>query len=301
MACKREALGCIAGVQEVISYLSGETSSEDTSNGMDDDTGWPDSDPASWGWGEEEAMDTSPTTEQTPAGAGAATDPDWLDAAAVAVSPLGDVLAVATDQRVVLLNGQWDSESSQSRFTVSARLEAPEAVPVTSLLCLPLASNQRSSSGAADWTCLVVGQQSGHLVFYTEDGSLLFRQRLHESSVLSVSCSSRQVSPTVEDELTVVFEDAVVMLDGFSLYQTLRACRNQLARVRAGGGGGLEVPPLARSKWELRLQQRLETAENVGFRSTALFDHLLQQSLHRPGGTVSSGTVPAGSLLVTTG
>ena len=64
-------------------------------------------------------------------------------------------------------SAQWDSESSQSRFVVSALLEAPEA-PVTSLLCLPLASNQRSSSGAADWTCLVVGQQSGHLTFYTE-------------------------------------------------------------------------------------------------------------------------------------
>ena len=74
-----------------------------------------------------------------------------------------------------------------------------------------------------------------------------------------------------------------------------------LAAVRAGGGGGLEVPPLACTRWELRMQQRLETAENVGFRSTSLFDHLLQQSLQRPNGTVGSGTVPAGSLLVTTG
>ena len=63
-----------------------------------------------------------------------------------------------------------------------------------------------------------------------QDGSQLFRQRLHETAVLSVSCSSRQVSPAAEEELTVVFEDAVAVLDGFSLYQTLRACRNQLAR-----------------------------------------------------------------------
>ena len=50
--------------------------------------------------------------------------------------------------------------------------------------------------------------------------------------MLSVSCSSHQVSPGVEDELTAVFEDAVAILDGFGLYQTLRACRNQLARGR---------------------------------------------------------------------
>ena len=71
--------------------------------------------------------------------------------------------------------------------------------------------------------------------------------------------------------------------------------------MRAGGGGGLEVPPLALTKWELRLQQRLETAANVGFRSASLLDHLTQTSLRRPGGSVRSAAVPAGSLLVTTG
>ena len=52
-------------------------------------------------------MDPSPPTAvDPPPPAAASSDPDWLDAATVAVSPLGDVLAVATDRRVVLMSGE---------------------------------------------------------------------------------------------------------------------------------------------------------------------------------------------------
>ncbi|XP_037084736.1 rab3 GTPase-activating protein non-catalytic subunit-like [Pollicipes pollicipes] len=193
---------------------------------MTKDKDWQEeADPASWGWGEEESHPQPEQVKSSPVEAG----PDWLKSACVAISPLGDMLAVASGHHVVLLSGQWDSDADQWRFAVSAWLEVQQA-DVTCLLCLPLASHRRSSSGAADWTCLVVGDDAGHLAFYTEDGSLLFRQRLHESAVLSVSCCSRQVSAAAEEELTAVLEDVVVVLDGFALYQTLRACRNQLAR-----------------------------------------------------------------------
>ena len=53
-------------------------------------------------------MDTSPHSDQTPQ-TPQTTDPDWLDAATVAVSPLGDVLAAATERRVVLMAGKGGS------------------------------------------------------------------------------------------------------------------------------------------------------------------------------------------------
>lgn len=31
------------------------------------------------------------------------------------------------------------------------------------------------------------------------------------------------------DEVTILYEDAIILLEGFSLFQTLRACRSQVA------------------------------------------------------------------------
>ncbi|KAH3851377.1 hypothetical protein DPMN_093857 [Dreissena polymorpha] len=39
---------------------------------------------------------------------------------------------------------------------------------VTSLLCLPLASQKMSTQGAPDWTCVLVGLSSGFVRIYTE-------------------------------------------------------------------------------------------------------------------------------------
>ena len=63
-------------------------------------------------------MDTSQTPEPSPcASAGPGAGPDWLDVATVAISPLGDMLAVATDRRVVLLSGEgiWEGAGDEDK------------------------------------------------------------------------------------------------------------------------------------------------------------------------------------------
>ena len=64
---------------------------------------------------------------------------------------------------------------------------------------------------------------------------MLLHQLLHEDPVLKVKCQTWQ--PDVSfinfeqvEELVILYPTSLVIIDGFSLYQSLRGCRNQLAR-----------------------------------------------------------------------
>ncbi|KAG8240001.1 hypothetical protein J437_LFUL018219 [Ladona fulva] len=106
---------------------------------------------------------------------------------------------------------------------------------ITSVICLPLESVGRSSQHAVDWTCVVVGFTSGQVRFYTENGSLMVSELFHEEPVVSLKCHSYRPSSfpgEVEycEEFIITYLSAVVHLDGFALFQTLRGCRSHLAR-----------------------------------------------------------------------
>jgi len=62
-------------------------------------------------------------------------------------------------------------------------------------------------------------------------------QTLHDSPVVDLKCRTEDPGSFNtknvawhKDELTVLFANALVNIDGLSLFQTLRACRNQLAK-----------------------------------------------------------------------
>ena len=65
----------------------------------------------------------------------------------------------------------------------------------------------------------------------------MISELLHESPVLELQCrtsdtkfnASYNGSAEHHDELTILYADSLISLDGFSLFQTLRACRSQLA------------------------------------------------------------------------
>ena len=70
-----------------------------------------------------------------------------------------------------------------------------------------------------------------------QSGGLLISELFHESPVLEFGCRTSDTKfnkayngcAEHHDELTVLYADALILMDGFSLFQTLRACRNQLA------------------------------------------------------------------------
>lgn len=239
-----------------------------------------------WTWGNEDEGDSKKVVEEEKADSD---DKDiqknWLQDCYIAISPCEDLIAFGLDDKLVILTAKWDRQATsepKTKFEISwtGQLALEEGECISSLLCLPLASQHKSSQGFPDWTCIVAGFTSGFIRFYLQDGSLLLYQLLHEDPVLKLKCQTWQPDVSHTDfeqveELAILYPTALVLLDGFSLYQSMRGCRNQLARAQASGTGeGIKAPPLEYKKWNLKGQRNILDIASCGVVTPSLFDQL---------------------------
>lgn len=188
----------------------------------------------------------------------------------------------------------------------SGTLSTEEGECVSSVICIPLASQKRSSTGRPDWTCIVVGFSSGHVRFYTENGVLLLSQLLNEDPVLRLKCRTYEIPrhPGVteqHEELSILYPTALVTIDGFSLFQSLRACRNQVARAAAAGSDVAQPPPLAYKKWGLQDMDTIIDHSSVGIMTLNVFDQMKNASILGGFHASVKGSPPAMSQYITVG
>ncbi|EDV20322.1 uncharacterized protein TRIADDRAFT_61281 [Trichoplax adhaerens] len=168
----------------------------------------------------------------------------WINSCHMAFSPAGDVLVVADDHRIAILTRNYQkSDDSKEETTCFCRnrskyLSDDPKEKISQVIVIPIASQLRSSQGGPDWTCIVVGFSSGYI-------------RIYEQSL---------------EELIVLYANQVVVIEGFSLYQCLRACRNQLARATAQGAASdiINQASLAYRKLHLRYHSEIRDIASCG-------------------------------------
>ncbi|KAK4305761.1 hypothetical protein Pmani_022352 [Petrolisthes manimaculis] len=261
---------------------------------------WDDVDPGGGGDGEPHRKPSPSTQAET----------SWVSECYIAVSPTCDLMAVAYKNRLVILSSRWEYTAGEEGKmmlvnTWRGTVGFSASDEISALLCLPLISINKSSTGGPDWTCVIVGFTSGYVAMYTETGLLLLSQLFEEGEVVSLKCRTAHTRPTLAQDLTeelvVLYPQAITTIDGFSLLQTLRGCRNQVAKAAASGGENVSVPPLGYKKWGLVDQGLVTDFAAPGLSPPCLYDHLAQTTLSK-GVTYSvpSG-IPSISLLITTG
>ncbi|CAN9502010.1 unnamed protein product [Ophioblennius macclurei] len=279
-------------------------------NQTDNELSWDTSDwESAWDGGdnkEEESSSAAPLDEEVTEQNG-----PWLQDCVVSLSPCSDLLVVAREHKAAFLAAKWrtdDSGREEMTLAVSwtGTLSTEEGECVTSSICIPLASQKRSSTGRPDWTCVVVGFSSGHVRFYTESGVLLLAQLLHEDPVLRLKCRTYEIPrhPGVTEqpeELSILYPAALVTIDGFSLFQSLRACRNQVARAAAAGSDVIQPPPLAYKKWGLQEMDNIVDHSSVGIMTLCVFDQMKNASVLGGFNASVKGSPPAMSQYVTVG
>uniref|UniRef100_A0A8C1CAN7 RAB3 GTPase activating protein subunit 2 (non-catalytic) n=1 Tax=Cyprinus carpio carpio TaxID=630221 RepID=A0A8C1CAN7_CYPCA len=262
---------------------------------------WDDSDWGSWENpdgkedGEEEEQQSAP----------------WLQDCVLSLSPCSDLLVIAREHKATFLSAKWRTEESgQEEMTLtvtwSGTLSADEGECICSVICIPLSSQKRSSTGRPDWTCVVVGFSSGYVRFYTESGVLLLAQLLHEDPVLQLKCRTYEIPrhPGVteqHEELSILYPAALVTIDGFSLFQSLRACRNQVARAAAAGSDVIQPPPLAYKKWGLQDMDKITDHSSIGITTLSVFDQMKNASMLGGFHASVKGSPPAMSQYITVG
>ncbi|XP_058470844.1 rab3 GTPase-activating protein non-catalytic subunit isoform X2 [Solea solea] len=311
MSCSLLEFCRLQELRTVRDYLfqSQKTEPVEEKKDTDDQLTWDTSDwESAWESGdkEEEAAATT-TAEEEPTGQ---TGP-WLQDCVVSLSPCSDLLVVAREQKAVFLSAKWrtdDNGKEEMTLAVSwtGTLSTEEGECVSSCICIPLASQKRSSTGRPDWTCVVVGFTSGYVRFYTENGVLLLAQLLHEDPVLRLKCRTYEIPrhPGVSEqheELSILYPAALVTIDGFSLFQSLRACRNQVARAAAAGSDTIQPPPLAYKKWGLQDMDTIVDHSTVGIMTLCVFDQMKNASILGGFNASVKGNPPAMSQYVTVG
>ncbi|XP_052593891.1 rab3 GTPase-activating protein non-catalytic subunit isoform X2 [Peromyscus californicus insignis] len=261
----------------------------------------------SWGaWEETEAQEpeeegNTSKTQRT----------SWLQECVLSLSPTSDLMVIAREQKAAFLVPKWkhgDKGKEEMQFAVgwSGSLSVDEGEYVTSALCIPLASQKRSSTGRPDWTCIVVGFTSGYVRFYTESGVLLLAQLLNEDRVLQLKCRTYEIPrhPGVteqNEELSILYPAAIVTIDGFSLFQSLRACRNQVAKAAASGNENIQPPPLAYKKWGLQDIDTIIDHASIGIMTLSPFDQMKTASNIGGFNAAIKNSPPAMSQYITVG
>lgn len=270
MSCKLSKLSCISDLSNVKRILFPNYNPENKYEDENFDL-WAETE-----WGEDERKETDEKEE------------NWLNECLVALSPASDVLVLALRQKAVFLTSKWcvgEENDKKMKFLITYGDHLTHDDYITSLLCLPIASQKKTLSGGVDWTCIVVGFNSGYVRIYTEKAELLLSQLLHEEPVNKLKCQiytfskSSFLSDHQADELLIVYGSVVVSVDGFSLLQTLRACRSQLARVAAGKWEVIEAPPLTYKKWSFQENNKINDCDSIGIVTSNSFDYLSMQSL----------------------
>ncbi|KAF7253218.1 Rab3 GTPase-activating protein non-catalytic subunit [Varanus komodoensis] len=262
------------------------------------------------GWGAwEEAATQEPEEEEESASKAQASS--WLQDCVVSLSPTNDLMVIAREQKAVFFVPKWkhsENGKEEMQYAVgwSGSLNVEEGECVNSVLCIPLASQKRSSTGRPDWTCIVVGFTSGYVRFYTENGVLLLAQLLNEDPVLQLKCRTYEIPrhPGVteqNEELSILYPSAVVTIDGFSLFQSLRACRNQVARAAASGNENVQPPPLAYKKWGLQDVDTIIDHVSVGIMTLSPFDQMKTASNIGGFNATIKNNPPAMSQYITVG
>ncbi|XP_067941814.1 rab3 GTPase-activating protein non-catalytic subunit-like [Watersipora subatra] len=230
-----------------------------------------------WGWEDEAQQGAVDKEEDCKEG--------WLHECEVSVSSLGDLLVVAKDDRLALLQLNYE-EGHGEVFTILLKRvlsEFPREM-ITCVFGLPIISHKRSSEGLPEWTCIVVGFNTGHVRMYSETGTKVLDQMLHNESVVAIKCKTYSPprypgSNDLTEELSILYETAIVSIEGFGLFHTLRACKNRAAMAAASGSQELDLPPLNYKKWGLRNQGQAFDHISAGTYIANPFDQLQAASM----------------------
>ncbi|XP_043278054.1 rab3 GTPase-activating protein non-catalytic subunit isoform X2 [Venturia canescens] len=208
----------------------------------------------------------------------------------ISLSSTGDIMAMAINTNIVVLASKWDSQETgevkNKFYTIwNESLGIKENEWITSLACLPLISLAKAGAvNSPDWTCIVVGFNTGFLRFYTETGALLIEEQLENEPILGIKCQShsppRHVGqPGISEEIHILYKSVVCVLPGFALFSTLRACRNHLARVQANCNDKRPASNLAYKKWGFKDQDIVNDCQVIGTTAVNTFDHLMTASI----------------------
>ncbi|KAE9552656.1 hypothetical protein FO519_004135 [Halicephalobus sp. NKZ332] len=153
----------------------------------------------------------------------------WLRQSLIGASNTLDVIAIANVRRIVVLErSSRNTQQYDISTTINVMKNMSENDFIHSILVLPVASTRKTEVSASDWTCIIVGLSNGFVNFYTERGVLIFYEKVSDYGITSIRFGHSAL--TGNQELAFLSRSKLAIVEGHSLFTTLRLAKGQIAR-----------------------------------------------------------------------
>lgn len=231
---------------------------------------------------------------------GLSSEENWLNAVSYSLSPAGDILAFGHGSILIILTSKWDRQRQLSVFRIAWKgaIDDPNCL-ITSVLCTPIVGQGNSSTSVVDFSFIVVGLDSGQVLFYGENGTLIHAQLFHQEPVQAIKAQSGK---HINEELYVFHPSCVVIVQGAQLFPLLRSLKQQIGRYGLGSSRVNEAQEvIACRKWNYGKNITVQDGVVVGLQKTCTFDHLLTASLEGGFFAKYRHAPPQNSLIVAAG
>ncbi|XP_017152440.1 rab3 GTPase-activating protein regulatory subunit [Drosophila miranda] len=208
-------------------------------------------------------------------------DDNWLNGINSAISPTGELIALAQGEKLAFLSTCWTSNGHANTYAMGwcGELEDPNQI-VTSLTCLPM-TQSRNTDGAIEWTCVAVGLVSGLVVFYTDVGQKLFSQCCQEDPVIGVKLQSPPRHSDGDALLYIVYSRCLCFIKGQDILPTLTNCRHNVQRGALDRGSYpiADVVPFQKFKFKQEREGIINDAAISSTQRPPTYDYIVQQSI----------------------
>ncbi|XP_058455184.1 rab3 GTPase-activating protein non-catalytic subunit isoform X2 [Malaya genurostris] len=224
---------------------------------------------------------------------------NWLNAVSYSLSPAGDILAFGHGSILVILTSKWDRQRQLNSYKIAWKgaIDDPNCL-ITSVLCTPLVG-QGSSQSSVDYSYIIVGLDSGQVLFYGENGTLIHSQLFHQEPVQAIKAQSGK---HINEEVYVFHASCVVMIQGSQLFPLLRSLKQQISRYGIGSTRVNEtLEGITCRKWNYGKNITVLDAVVVGPQKTCTFDHLLTASVEGGFFAKYRHAPPQNSLIIAAG
>ncbi|XP_058130083.1 rab3 GTPase-activating protein non-catalytic subunit [Anopheles ziemanni] len=231
---------------------------------------------------------------------GLRSEENWLNAVSYALSPAGDILAFGHGSILVVLASRWDRQRQLNVYKTVWRgaIDDPNRI-ITSILCTPIVGQGQSSQSMVDFSYIIVGLDSGQLLFYGENGTLIHSQIFQQEPIQALKAQSGK---HINEELYVMYPSCSVILQGSQVFPLLRSLRQQINRYGIGSPKVNEAQEtIACRKWSYEKGMTIVDAVVVGPQKSCTFDHLLTASLEGGFFAKYRHSAPQNSLIIATG
>lgn len=197
------------------------------------------------------------------------TDKSWLNG--VFIATYSDTLCFGYGSKLVILNSRFDKEQQQKIFGgVLKKVQLhDENQIITAVVNIAIAGG----ANYVDWTCIILGLSTGAILFYSENGSVLYEKQLHNESILNIR--------VVGEEVTVFYPSCIIILQISHLVPLLKSLKEMYSKAKTTKIDLMDRDYiLAYKKWDYKNSDVLiSDALMIPQQKTCLFDHLVTESL----------------------